>query len=67
MVLENRFFIYLLVPSKELGSQCTFFTQKAKVTPWGLWQRQSICLNCLAIGVISVKDYLLGAPMASNI
>lgn len=33
MVLEQL--LNLLVPSKELQSRWTFFTQKANVTPWG--------------------------------
>lgn len=66
MVLEQL--LNLLVPSKELQSRWTFFTQKANVTPWGGSGRDgSICLSCLSTVVISVKDYLLGASMVSNI
>lgn len=69
MVLEEQLLYLVLGSSKELGSLWAFFMQKANVTPTlgGFGRGGPICLSCLPTVVISVKDYFLGASMASSI
>ena len=65
MVLEQL--LNLLVPSKELESVDLLYTESKCDTLGGSGRDGSICLSCLSTVVISVKDYLLGASMVSNI
>ena len=68
MVLEEQL-LYLSLGSQYRTTESVdlLYTESKCDTLGGSGKSGSICLSCLSTVVISVKDYLLGASMVSNI